>query len=79
MEYSKYLTKLEQPDTIRKLVMKLRFNLRKTWCHLVDHVMETKRRSVMCSDVAEFVDNEARVTANPVFRKITEDTKPKNE
>ena len=33
----------------------------------------------MCSDVAEFVDNEARVTANPVFRKITEDTKPKNE
>ena len=26
----KYLTKLEQPDTIPKLVMKLPFNLRKT-------------------------------------------------
>ena len=79
MEFSKYLTKLEQPDTIQKLVMKLPFNLRKTWRRLVDHIMETERRPVAFSDLAEFVDNEARVTANPVFGKITEDTKPKNE
>ena len=31
MECSKYLTKLEQPDIIQKLVMKLPLNLRKTW------------------------------------------------
>jgi len=79
MECSKYLTKLEQPDTIQKLVMKLPFNLRKTWRRSVDHIMETERRSVTFSDLAEFVDNEARVTANPIFGKITEDTKPKNE
>ena len=41
--------------------------------------METERRSVTFSDLAEFVDNEARVTANPIFGKITDDTKPKNE
>ena len=79
MECSKYLTKLEQPDTIQKLVMKLPFNLRKTWRRSVDHIMETERRSVTFSDLAEFVDNEARVTANPIFGKITEDTKPKSE
>ena len=79
MECSKYLTKLEQPDTIQKLVMKLPFHLRKTWRRSVDHIMETKRRSVTLSDLAEFVDNEARVTANPVFGKITEDAKLKNE
>ena len=79
MECSKYLTKLEQPDTIQKLVMKLPFNLRKTWRRLVDHIMETERRSLSFSNLAEFVDNEARVTANPVFGKITEDTKPKNK
>ena len=79
MECSKYLTKLEQPDTIQKLVMKLPFNLRKSWRHSVDHIMETERRSVTFSDLAEFVDNEARVTSNPVFGKITEDAKPKNE
>ena len=36
-------------------------------------------RSVTFSDLAEFVGNEARATANSVFGKITEDTKPKNE
>ena len=80
IECSKYLTKLEQPDTIQKHVMKLPFNLRKTLRRSVDHIiMETERRSVTFSDLAEFVDNEARVTANPIFGKITEDTKPKNE
>ena len=79
MECSKYLTKLEQPDTIQKLVMKLPFNLRKTWRRSVDHIVETERRSVTFSDLAEFVDNKAKVTANPVFGKITEDAKLKNE
>ena len=79
MECSKYLTKLEQPETIQKLVMKLPFNLRKTWRRSVDHIMETERRSVTFSDLAEFVDKEARVASNPVFGKITEDAKPRNE
>ncbi|PFX20494.1 hypothetical protein AWC38_SpisGene15035 [Stylophora pistillata] len=79
MKCSKHRTKLEQPDTIQKLVLKLPFNLRTTWRRLADKVTETERRSVTFSDLAEFVDNEARVIANPVFGKITEDTKPKNE
>ena len=79
MECSKYLTKLEQPDTIQKLVIKLPFNLRKTWRRSVDHIMETERRSVTFSDLTEFVDNEARVASIHVFGKITEDTKPRNE
>ena len=70
MESSKYLSKLEQPDTIQRLVMKLPFNLRRTWRRSVDHIMETEERNVTFSDLAEFVDNEARVTDNPVFGKI---------
>ena len=72
MECSKYLTKLEQPDTIQKLVMKLPFNLRKTWRRSV-HVMEIERRSVTFSDLAEFVNNEAGVIANSVIRISKED------
>ena len=79
IQFSKYLTKLEHPDTMQKLIMKLPFNLRKTWRRTVDFIMETEGRSVTFSDLAEFVDNEARVAANPVFGKITEDTKPRNE
>ena len=77
MASSKYLSKLEQPDTIQRLVMKLPFNLRRTWRRLVDHIMETEERNVTFSDLAEFVDNEARVTDNPVFGKILDDAKPK--
>ena len=76
MESGKYLSKFEQPDTIQRLIMKLPFNLR-AWRRLVDHIMETEERNVTFSDLAEFLDNEARVTDNPVFGKILEDAKPK--
>ena len=39
--------------------------------------METEERSVTFRDLAEFVDNEARVAVNPVSGEITEDAKPK--
>ena len=67
MEGSEYLTKLEQPDTIKKLIMKLPFSLRKTWRRLADQITETEKRSVKFSDLAEFVENEARISTNPVF------------
>ena len=40
--------------------------------------METEKRSVTFRDLAEFVDNEARVAADPVFG-IIEDAKLKQE
>ena len=76
MEGSGHLTKLEQPDTVRKLVLKLPFNLRVRWRRLVDDIMETETRAVRFRDFTEFVDHEARVATNPVFRSIVEDTKP---
>lgn len=79
MEGSKYLAKFEHPDTIQKLITKLPFNMSKTWRRLVNHIMETEKRSVRFRDLAEFVDIEARVAANPIFGKITEDAKLKQE
>ena len=45
MEGSGHLTKLEQPDTVRKLVLKLPFNLRVRWRRLVDDIMESETRA----------------------------------
>ena len=70
MEGSEYLTKLEQPDTMKKLIMKLPFSLRKTWRRLADQITETEKRSVKVSDLAEFVENEARISTYPVFGMI---------
>lgn len=79
MEGTKYLAKLEHFDTIQRLIMKLPFNMGKTWRRLVENIMETEERSVTFSDLTKFIDNEARVAANPVFGKITKDAKPKQE
>ncbi|XP_015764366.1 PREDICTED: uncharacterized protein LOC107343321 [Acropora digitifera] len=77
MEGSGHLTKLEQPDTIRKLVLKLPFNMRVRWRRLVDDVVETEARAAMFADFANFVDHEARIATNPVFGRILEDARPK--
>ena len=77
MEGSGHLTKLEEPDTIRKLVLKLPFNMRVRWRRLVDDVMETEARAAMFADFANFVDHEARIATNPVFGRILEDARPK--
>ena len=78
MEGSEYLTKLEQPDTIKKLILKLPFSLRKTWRRLADHITETEKRSVKFSDLAEFVENEARISTNAVFGKIVDKVDTRN-
>ena len=78
MEGSEYLTKLKQPDTIKKLILKLPFSLRKTWRRLADHITETEKRSVKFSDLAEFVENEARISTNAVFGKIVDKVDTRN-
>ena len=78
MEGSEYLNKLEQPDTIKKLIMKLPFSIRKAWRRLADQITETEKRSVKFSDLAEFVENEARISTNPIFGKIVDKVDMRN-
>ena len=77
MEGSKYLSKLAQPETIQKLVLKLPFSLRTRWRRLADHIMEVELRLVNFGDLADFVDNESRVATNLVFERIVDDAKPR--
>ena len=77
IEGRRYLSKLTQPETIQKLVLKLPFSLRTRWHRLVDHIMEVELRLVNFGDLADFVDNEARVATNQVFGRIMEDVKPR--
>ena len=79
MESSKNLTKLEQPETIKKLALKSPFSLRVRWRRLVDEIMEDQGRAIRFNDLAEFVDHEARVATNPLFGKIVEDSRPRTD
>ena len=77
MEGSKYLSKLAQLETIQKLVLKLPFSLRKRWRRLVDFIMEVELRLFNFGDLADVVDNEARVATNLVFGRIVDYAKPR--
>ena len=77
MECSKNLTKLEQPETIKKLVLKLPFSLRVRWHRLVDEIMEDQRWAIRFNDLTEFLDHEARVATNTLFGKIVADFRPR--
>ncbi|XP_068704621.1 uncharacterized protein [Montipora foliosa] len=77
MQISRNLTKLEQPETIKKLSLKLPFSLRVRWRRLLDEIMEDQGRAIRFNDLAEFVDHEARVATNPLFGKIVEDSRPR--
>ena len=72
-----HLSKLEQPDVIRRLVLKLPFSTRVRWRRAVTTIMEDEARSVKFRDFVKFVDQEARINTNPVFGRIVEDSKPK--
>lgn len=74
MESSRDLTKLEQPEPIKKLDLKLPFSLRVIRRSLVDKIMEDKERTIRCYDFADFADHEASSATNPLFGKIVEDS-----
>ena len=44
MEGSVHLSRLEQPDVIRRLVLKPPFSMRIGWCRAVDAIMEEEGR-----------------------------------
>ena len=75
MKGSQYSSKFDQPDKIQRLVLKLPYNMRERWRRLVDDIMELQKRPVKFNDVITFVDREARIATNPVFGKISVDTK----
>ena len=70
MSGSQYSSKFDQPDNIRRLVLKLPYSMRERWRRLVDDIMELQKRPVKFDDVITFIDREVRTATNPVFGKI---------
>ena len=70
-----YLSRLENPDTMRKIVERLPFSLKIKWRETVDSIMQRDRRDVNLKDIAEFVETRARVTNHPIFGKVSNDSR----
>ncbi|KAK3753087.1 hypothetical protein QZH41_001789 [Actinostola sp. cb2023] len=66
MQGNRYLDKFEHLDNIKKIIMKLPYNMRDRWRRVVYDIME-----------ADFVDREARIATSPIFGKIDSSDKPR--
>ena len=70
MDGNEFMTKFDNPENINKIVQKLPFGLRSSWRRYVDEITEVKRRLVTFTDLADFVEKEARIATHPVFGNI---------
>ena len=66
-----YLNKLENPDTLRAIVLRLPFGLRQKWRDVADNITETQNREITIADLSDFVSAKARAATHAVFGDIS--------
>ena len=68
-----YLNKVDNPDSLQKIVRRLPLPLRRSWRDKADDVTNNEQREITFHDLAKFVDAKARAMAHPVFGDIKDD------
>ncbi|XP_074648981.1 uncharacterized protein LOC141904301 [Tubulanus polymorphus] len=62
-----FLSKIENPDCLRRVVGRLPYDLRKRWRTRADVINEMQEREITFKDISDFVEKEARVAQNHIF------------
>ena len=70
-----YSSKLENPDSLRKIINRLPYGMRRTWRDAVDKITERESREITIDDIAEFVETKARASSHPIFGNLSNETK----
>ncbi|XP_074649052.1 uncharacterized protein LOC141904366 [Tubulanus polymorphus] len=72
-----YVSKIENPDFMRRLIYRLPYDMRKRWRTKADYITNLERE-ITISDIASFIEHEARVHTHPIFGDIN-DSKDKSK
>ena len=72
-----YLSKIENPDSLKKVVARLPFSLQQKCGEVADEITEAKAREVTIADIGDFVEKKARILTHPIFGDII--SEPKSE
>ena len=72
-----YLSKIDNPDSLRRIVNRLPYDARKRWRFTADNISEREGRQVTLDNIANFVEREARAATHPVFGDISGNLKDK--
>ena len=70
-----YLSKVDNPDSLQKIVRRLPLPLRRSWRDKADDITNDEQREITFHDFAKFADAKARAMAHPVFGDVKDDPK----
>ena len=74
---TEYLSKIDNPDSLRGTVNHLPHDAQKRWRFTADNIGEREDRQVTFDDIANFVEREACAATHPVFGDISGNLKDK--
>ena len=71
-----FLSKIENPGTMQKIIERLPFGLRQKWREKADSITEGEKREVTIEeDIAVFIELKARAANHPLFGNVNTDVK----
>jgi len=62
-----YSSKIENPDSLRSVINRLPYDLRKKWRNTADQISEEQDREIKFEDIVVFVEKQARAASHPVL------------
>lgn len=71
-----YLSKIENPDTLKTIVNRLPYGLRQRWRDVADNITENVGREITIEDLSDFVTAKARAATHAIFRDISSQSSP---
>jgi hypothetical protein len=69
-----YQSKVENPDSLKRIVDRLSYGLRQKWRDVADRITEREEREISIEDITAFVVARARAAAHPIFGNLSGET-----
>ena len=66
-----YSSKIENQDSLRGVIDRLPYDLRKKWRNTADQISEDQDIEIKFEDIVVFVEKQARAASHPVFGDIS--------
>jgi len=68
-----YISKKENPDTLKVIVNRLPYGLKLKWRDVADRITEAEEREITIEDIDGFVTSKARAATLAIFGNVTKD------
>jgi len=72
-----YLSKIENPHSLRKIVSRLPVNVHQKWHYVADTITDRQEREITISDIARFAEEKDCILMQPIFGVVSSELEGK--